>query len=344
MLYRRRSLETPRGSLETPAIFPACSVGKRSADGAPVPPAVGGEFGAAVVDAHAIRQCDPLWDRVAGGEPLRDALDVPDSTVVFADSGGFDFATKSLDTTPERTLRTQRSIDADVYGTASVPVHGAAGSASGAGVVRANVDRALRTSARHSGESLLFASVHGHDPDAVGNAIEYLERNGEFDGFALGSLASIRTDHERVTELVLAARRATDEHLHVHGLGGLTSLRLLLYLGVDSFDAAEFLETTGRRTYLVPGFEGDDRRSLGDLAQLPCSCPVCRSTSVESLRSDRSTLVRHNLRAMATELRRFEDLVDAGGDVEGYLDARFRDDQVTAQVFDAAKRQVRAVA
>lgn len=341
MLYRRRTVETPHGTIETPVLFPVRNVGKRSSDNTPeyldeIP-----EFNTAMVNARAIRQRDPLWNRLRDDASLRERMDIPASTVVFADSGGFDFATDSLDTTPAQTLRTQRVIDADIYGTVDVPLHQENRSVQNDRLAEANVDRAIRASDLHGGESLLFASVHGYDPETVRNAVTYLDRNGDFDGFALGSLVPIRTDYKKVTKLILSARRATDKHLHVYGLGGLVYLPLLLYLGVDSFDSSAFIRSAGNRNYLVPGFGGRELGTIEDLDYLPCSCPVCRSRTLASVREDRNGLARHNLWAMAIELRRFRYMVDADEDIEAYLDLRFRGNEVTARAFDTAKQQVR---
>lgn len=341
MLYRQRSLQTPHGDIQTPVLFPVRNIGKRSSDNTPEYADTIPDLTTAMVNARAIRQRDSQWSRIQNGASLREEMGVPDSTVVFADSGGFDFREKTLDTTPEESLETQRAIDADIYGTVDIPLSRENRAKENERRARENIERALQASEDHEGDSLLFASVHGYDPETIRNGIRYLEKNGEFDGYALGSLVPIRTDYEKVTKLILSARRATDKHLHVYGLGGLVYQPLLLYCGVDSFDSSAFIRSAGNRNYLIPGFGGEELKNIEDLRYLPCSCPVCGERTLTQVREDRDLLVEHNLWALAIELRRFRYMMEADEDIEAYLDLRFRGNEVTARAYRTAKQQMR---
>jgi len=181
-------------------------------------------------------------------------MDVPEDTIVFADSGGFDFANEEeVDTTPAKRLipRDNWTRTSSVQSTFLSRENRAAENQRR---IDQSIEYALKASDHHDGEGLLFASVHGYDPETIRNNIQYLEKNGEFDGYALGSMVPIRTDYKKVTKLILSARNATDKHLHVYGLGGLVYQPLLLYLGVDSFDSSAFIRSAGNRNYLIPGF------------------------------------------------------------------------------------------
>jgi len=204
-----------------------------------------------------------------------------------------------------------------------------------------SIDLALEASDAHDGDETLLASVHGYDPSTVQNSIRHLERYGDFDGYAVGSLVPIRTDYEKVTKIILAARRATDKHLHVYGLGGITYQPLLLYIGVDSFDSSAFVRSAAKRNYLMPGFGGEPLQNIENLTHLPCACPVCSTRSFETIRNDRDLLVQHNLWSLALELRRFRYVYESGKDVETYLDLRFQGNEVTQRAYRLAKQQVR---
>jgi len=341
MLYRRRTLDLPRGELETPVLFPVRNIGKRSSDNTPAYADTIPEFFAAMVNARSIRNREPMWDRLTGDVSLREEMDVPDDTIIFADSGGFDFTTGEVDTTPAETLDTQRRIDADIYGTVDVPLSQENRDAENERRVNKSTEYALEASDHHDGDGFLIASVHGYDPETVRNNLNYLEKNGEFDGYALGSLVPIRTDYKKVTKLILAARKATDKHLHVYGLGGLVYQPLLLYLGVDSFDSSAFIRSAGNRNYLIPGFGGEELRNIDSLEHLPCPCPVCGQRSLDDIREDRTALTQHNLWALATELRRFRYVAESDRDIEEYLDLRFQGNEVTQRAYKTAKQQMR---
>jgi len=296
-----------------------------------------------MVNARAVRKRDEQWRRIQEGRGLREEMDVAKETVVFADSGGFDFVSDTPDISPEEIISVQQEIGADLLGTVDLPLQPTNRQTQNHSRVSRSVELALRASDAHDGTGLLIASVHGYDPETIRNNIEYLEREGEFDGYAVGSLVPIRTDYKRVTKLILAARMATDKHLHVYGLGGHVYQPLLLYLGVDSFDSTSFIKSAGKRRYLVPGFGGDVLRELEQLDYLPCSCPVCCDRRLSEIREERDLLARHNLWALAIELRRFRYVVESGKHVETYLDLRFDGNDVTKRAYETAKQQVRGL-
>jgi len=341
MLYRERTIDLPRGDLRTPTLFPVRNIGKRSSDNTPEYTDTIPDLPTAMVNARAIRQRDPMWDRLTDGQTLREEMGVPEGTIVFADSGGFDFKSAERDIDPAVTLDTQDRLDADIYGTVDLPITRDDRAAHNQRRIQQNIELALETSDRHTGTGFLIASVHGHDPATIRNSIRYLDRHGEFDGYAVGSLVPVRTDYKKVTKLVLAARTATDKHLHVYGLGGHVYQPLLLYLGVDSYDSSSFIRSSGNRRYLIPGFGGEELWNIEQLDYLPCSCPVCGTWTLDEIREDRDALTKHNLWAMTTELRRFRYIVASDQDVEDYLDLRFCGNEVTKRAYDTAKQQVR---
>ncbi len=341
MLYRQRTLDLPHGELQTPVLFPVRNLGKRSSDNTPKYVGSIPDLPTAMINARAIRERGPMWDRLTNGVSLREEMEVPNDTIVYADSGGYDFSEKDPDTTPQETIETQRLLEADIFGTVDIPLSRENRAAENQRRIDRSIDLALEASKHHDGKELLLASVHGYDPETIRNGIRYLERRGEFDGYALGSLVPVRTDYKKVTKLVLAARTATDKHLHVYGLGGLVYQPLLLYLGVDSFDSSAFIRSAGNRNYLLPGFGGEELWNIDDLEYLPCPCPICGSRTLDDIREDRDALVRHNLWALTAELRRFRYVASAGRDIEDYLDLRFQGNEVTQRAYRTAKQQVR---
>lgn len=343
MLYRQRTLETPHGDLETPILFPVRNVGTRSTDNTPAYDDIP-DLSTAMVNARAIRRRETQWEKLRGGVDLRHEMDIPENTVIFADSGGFQFQHEPVDTSPEETLETQYTIGADLLGTIDIPLSPDNRTAENQRRIERSAELALAAHDAHTGNGLLFASVHGYTPDDIRNNIRYLERNGEFTGYALGSLVPIRGQYRRVTKLILAARRATDKHLHVYGLGGFLYQPLLMYLGVDSFDSSAFIRSASHRRYYVPGLGGVRLKNVDTLKHLPCACPVCRQRELEDVRSSRDLLVQHNLWAIITELRRFRYVVESGEDLEAYLDLRFRGNDVTRRAYETAKQQMRRLA
>jgi tRNA-guanine family transglycosylase len=297
-----------------------------------------------MVNARAIRQRDAQWSRLQSGVTIREELEVPDETILFADSGGFDFQGNEIDISSKETLETQEHIDADILGTVDLPLSRQNRTEVNQQRIEQGVQYALEASDLYEGRGLLFASVHGYDPQNIRNEIKYLEQHGDFAGYAIGSLVPIRTDYEKVTKIILAARQATEKHLHVYGLGGLVYLPLLLYLGVDSFDSSAYIQSAGLRYYFIPGFGGERLADIENIDYLPCCCPICGPRTLEEVRKDRNLLTEHNLWALVSELRRFRYIAEVNGDVESYLDLRFQGNPVTKRAFKIARQQVRGLA
>ena len=339
-----RTLQTPHGKLKTPVLFPVRNIGKRSTDNTPNYTEEVPDLKTGMVNARAIRKREPQWDRIISGHTLREEMSVGSDVVVFADSGGFDLRSGDIDTTPEETLDTQRKIGADIFGTLDLPLSKENRAKENKERIQTSIRYALEASDSHDGGELLFASVHGYDPKTVRNSIDYLEQNGEFDGYALGGLAPIRSDYKKVISLILAARRSTDKHLHVYGLGGIVYQPLLVYLGVDSFDSSAFIRSAGNRNYLMPGIGGEELKNIEEMEYLPCPCEVCSSKKLDEIRESRELLVKHNVWALATELRKFRYMAHAGEDIETYLDLRFRGNDAMQRAYETAKQQVRRLA
>jgi tRNA-guanine family transglycosylase len=344
MMHRTRTLQTPSGEVETPILFPVRNIGKRSSDNTPEYTDDIPDLKTGMVNARAIRQRDAQWDRITSGASLREEMDIGSDVVLFADSGGFDFKSGEIDTTPEDTIETQSKIGADIFGTLDLPLSKDNRTSENRRRVQKSAEYALDASYLHDGDELLFASVQGRDPETIRNSVQYLEKHGEFDGYAIGGLAPIRSNYKKVIRLVLAARRATDKHLHVYGLGGIVYQPLLVYLGVDSFDSTAFIRSAGNRNYLIPGFGGEELRNIDGMEYLPCPCPVCCSTTLEEIRESRELLVKHNSWALAIELRKFRYIANSGEDIETYLDLRFQGNEVMGRAYKLAKQHIRRLA
>jgi archaeosine synthase len=91
------------------------------------------------------------------------------------------------------------------------------------------------------------------------------------------------------------------------------NIAMLVYLGVDVLDNTRAIITAHSDIYLTSA----GRLYLDSLAELPCRCEACASTSVEELRgSDRrkraKILERHNLNVLESELALVREKIRAG--------------------------------
>jgi len=338
MLYRSRVLDTPSSTIRTPALFPVRNIGKRSSDNTPDYHDSIADMNTAMVNTYALHQRDDLRD-AATDRGIHDLLDF--EGVIFADSGGFDLTDTDEPPAPDKILAMQEDMDADILATLDLPLLPDMPDNKKEERKQQNIEFALQADTNKESSNLLYASVHGHDPRTIRNSINYLEKNGDFDGFALGGLVPLRTNYSKVIDLVLAARTATEKPLHVFGLGGLLYQPLLMYLGVDTFDSTAFIRCGSHRRYFVPGFGDHNISYFEDLQYPPCPCPVCSQHTLAEVRESRDLVTKHNLWALITEVRRFKWIVETGEDVENYLDLRFEGNDVTKRAYNIAKQRVR---
>ncbi|SEH12735.1 archaeosine synthase [Natronorubrum sediminis] len=146
-------------------------------------------------------------------------------------------------------------------------------------------------------------------------------RAQETDAYAVSDVQSITGHGAALVDAVVSVREEipTDTALFFSGVATPRNVALLAYAGVDLFDetAAVVKGTEGR--YLTT----DEAYFLEDLAELPCSCPVCQKPREEFTRQD---CAEHNANALAAELaivrRRIRD-----GRLRDYVEGQARQDQ-----------------
>jgi tRNA-guanine family transglycosylase len=189
-------------------------------------------------------------------------------------------------------------------------------------------------------DMMLYASIQGTDPLLVSNSIAYLEKRCNFDGYALGGLIPQRNKQRTLVKLVLRARRLSGRKaLHVFGLGGPSTIPLLVYLGVDTFDSSCYIVAGSRRTYFIPGRGGIDIRAI-PTEELPCVCEVCSRHSTEEVRSSRALMSIHNLAAIHHEIKIVKQAIWENR-VDEYLGQRLADRPVLLKAYEYAKVRTR---
>jgi len=259
--------------------------------------------------------------------------------IAFADSGGFIYKKYRLTLKPERILEIQEKIGVDIASTLDYPIQCKALSQN-SNIARTIKNAKLALSLRKDSKMLLFASINGYDPIVIRNAVRYLKKNGNFDGFAVGSLMPRYSNYRLLVDLILATKlEAGETPLHVYGLGSPIITHLLIYLGVDTFDSSYFVVASGKRNYSIPGYGRTEIRDLHS-ESAPCQCPICQKHSLAELRKSRELLTLHNLWALWNEIEQMKTAVRERR-VEEHLDIRFRKAKWAKKAFEYAKRRIR---
>jgi len=339
------TLITSHGRLKTPTVFPVHNLGAEGGWNTPRYWEVFPNMKTAMFNAYYIfRNRRRILDRIVSAGGIHRFLRF--RGIIFVDSGGFLVFKRKRNVLAEQEeiLHIQEVSGADIASTLDFPFLIKNSNFSIAKSIIKNIKNAKRArELKKRNDMLLFASVHGSDPMIIHNILKHLTKYSDFDGFAIGSMIPIRSNLRLLVDLVLSARQAApNKPLHIYGLGGITSMPLLVYLGADSFDSSSFIICGGKRQYFVPNYTYVSMKYIAKLDELPCTCPICSSKSIEEIRGSRTLISLHNLWVTWYELRQVRFAI-AEGRLENYLKERYARNPIALKAFEYAKRKIRRI-
>lgn len=342
-MARIHIIETSTRSLETPVFFPVNNLGQKGSFNTPrywedIP-----DMNTMMINAYHISR-SYQYDKLKNDGLHRH---YSKNGVFFADSGGFQARVYNLSIDPISVLRTQESIGADIISTLDMPVFpdDTIYQKSHANAIRLSITNALLLMKNREREDMkVYASIQGNDIKTMLNMIDYLSKKEKFDGFAIGGLVPKRSNFHKVIDLVYAVRKKIgDVPLHVFGLGGVSVIPLLVYLGVDTFDSSAFMVSGAKRLFFRPGRSHSEFQDMNELKYLPCVCPVCSTRTLEEIRSQRKLVAMHNLWMITEELRSLKAAIEEK-EIESYLEKRFIHNPLIFEAFRYAKMKTRGIA
>lgn len=321
-LARIGRLETPHGAVETPALLPVIHPG-----GTLIPAdEMRRRLGASIVitNAYIIRSRPELRERaLRQGVHALLGFDGP----IMTDSGTFqEYMYGGVDVDQREILEFQRSIGSDLCTMLDVFSTPGAPEARAAEELEENLRRAQEAS-RHfyrgggeeefSGEQGLVLAVQGgvypQLRERAAGAVAGIRCAAQGIGGVVPMMEAYRFDE--LVDVLVASRRALDPSrpIHLFGAGHPMFFALAALLGCDTFDSASYAKYARDGRYMLAG----GTRRLEDLSYLPCSCPVCSSTSPAELRGleagERAKrLAEHNLRLCFSEIRAVKQAIAEG--------------------------------
>ncbi|PNX52615.1 MAG: hypothetical protein BV458_08680 [Thermoplasmata archaeon M9B2D] len=236
---------------------------------------------------------------------------------IMTDSGTFQsYVYGDVNVDPLEIVRFQRDIGSDI-GTI-LDVFGTPGQTKEESYesVKETIRRA-KESIPEKGEMLLACPVQGSVyPDLREQCARQLSCL-DADFFPIGGVVPLM-ENQRYADLIrciLAAKRGLDpsKPVHLFGAGHPLVFSLAVALGCDFFDSSAYAKYAQDGRMIFPwGTENFD-----DLAELPCCCPVCSTTTVSELRhldvKERTMqLALHNLYVSFAELRTIRTAIKGG--------------------------------
>jgi len=304
-LARLGRLITPHGTVKTPLLMPVVHPGKSSIR----PSELVSQFGFQMVitNSYIIRSHERFREK-ALSEGVHGLLEFDGP--IMTDSGTFqmyfhDLPEQEID--PLEIVEFQKAIGTDIGTILDVFSDPDVGRAKVENDMALSLHRA-EISVDKKGEMMLAGTVQGGVyPDLREESARTLGRL-DFDVHPIGGVVPLM-ERYRFADIVRATM-AAKKHLppnrpvHLFGCGHPMFFAQAAYLGCDFFDSASYAKFADAGRMLLPyGTVHLDR-----LTELPCSCPVCSSTTVAELKAlpkaERALqLMRHNLYVSSAEMR-----------------------------------------
>ena len=305
-LARRGVLETRHGRVATPALLPVVNPNRPI-----VPPAeLASRFGAEILITNAY---------ILGKGSLRDAvlekgvhglLGFP--RAIMTDSGAFQsHVYGDVEVTNPQVIEFQRAIRSDlgtVLDLFSEPEHVRARA-------EADVDETIRRTkeaAALKGDLDLVGAVQGglHEElrERCAREVSALDVSVAAIGGVVPLLESYR--FRDLVRVLVASKKGLDpsKPVHLFGAGHPLVFPLAALLGCDLFDSAAYAKYARDGRMLFP----DGTRRASEMAESPCSCPVCSSHAIAEIAKDERLLAEHNLHVSFAAIREVRRAIAAG--------------------------------
>jgi len=240
---------------------------------------------------------------------------------IMTDSGAYQILMYGyVDVDPDFIVKYQHAIRSDIGVILDVPTAGATESQySVEWSVKETLRRALRAKLLGfmDDDMILVAPIQG------GSNLELLKLCAnklvklDFEMYAVGSPTELMKNYrfDVLVDIMAIARIIVppSKPLHLFGAGHPIMLSLAVALGYDTFDSASYVLYARDERYITPYAT----MRFSNLRELPCSCPVCSSTSIDELKElskkERvSLLAQHNLYVILQEIRSIREAIYEG--------------------------------
>ena len=318
-MARIGSFRTPHGVVTTPNLMPVVHPGKQTLDVK--------KFGAEIVitNSYIIYKNEELKKK-ALCEGVHSLIDFPGT--IETDSGSFQLSVYGdIDISNEEVIRFQEDIGTDIGTSLDIPT--------APYVKRRQAEKDLEVTLERAREAvevrdklLLNSVVQGSTFSDLRECCARELSRLDADIYPIGAVVPLMEMYRYadLVDVVMHSVRGLPENKprHLMGAGHPMVFALAVAMGCDLFDSAAYILYANKGRFMMP----DGTLKLDDLAEMPCSCRVCTSYTVDELRDmeeeDRAKLIaEHNLHISFAEIRRIRQAI-VDGDLMKLVELRCR--------------------
>jgi 7-cyano-7-deazaguanine tRNA-ribosyltransferase len=268
---------------------------------------------ALITNAYIFSQSRQYRER-ALDEGLHRLLDF--DGVIMTDSGSFQLSVYGrVSITNTETISFQRDIGSDIWVPLDIPTSPSSD--------RGTTERDLAVTMQRLKEAKVF---FGDDAPLAGpvqggifeDLREQAGREVTGLGFSFCPIGAVvplmeSYNYRALVHIVMAAKRTISPAacVHLFGAGHPSMFALATAMGCDLFDSAAYALSAKERRYLTT--HGSYR--IDELTDLPCACSVCRTHTIEEIRTSpecERLLALHNLYVTLAEIARIRQAISDG--------------------------------
>jgi 7-cyano-7-deazaguanine tRNA-ribosyltransferase len=268
---------------------------------------------ALITNAYIFSQSKQYRER-ALAEGLHKVLDF--DGVIMTDSGSFQLSVYGqISITNTEILSFQRDIGSDIWVPLDIPTSPASDRDTTERELSITMQRLVEAKEFFGRDAPLAGPVQG------GSFTDLRERAGRevtnlgFSFCPIGAVVPLMESYRYrdLVSVVMAAKQTISPSacVHLFGAGHPSMFALATAMGCDLFDSAAYALYAKEGRYLTT--HGSFK--INELAELPCACTVCRSHTIEELRTapDRDHLLAlHNLYVTLAEISRIRQAIFDG--------------------------------
>ena len=320
---RRATIETGRGAIETPALYPVMNfIAGTTTDSGGIWKHIRNQIMDHGCAPAVMMQAMGFLDYNLSADAVKEWRDGPSlhqkfdrlDRPLFVDSGGFKLMNSStfgdppekggkenpweIYTNPESILNLQTDYGADIIATLDYPIPPGLKEDEKMERMERSIDSAVRClelTDENDDPPAVYVAIHGHNYEDINWYVgRFLEKAGEFsgafEGFAIGSLVPVATSRkvDILVDIVQGAKHAIpnerSDEIALHTFGVTGKVvPLLALLGVDSFDSASYQRTAQYKNFIHP-----DTLEKVEAKDVPenwsCDCVVCIDVDFDQMR------------------------------------------------------------